>query len=376
MLSNYNNRPTLYHGQIESIDDPAELHRMQVRVFEIHETDKIKVPTDGLPWLQPLFSINAANFASSPNVGDWVLVYFPDPNSTQFGYVMGVLPGIVSETTTLTTYISKSKQLRPVKPAGDPAGKSGFPSTPPLSREVVAGTGVDNSNKSLIHVCDITIETNRFVSGIKREFGLVLAALKELIAKALQAMGFGDPSGLITKFVELAKDIASQIKKIADFLTEVNETIAGYLKIVRQIRAMIDYILSLPAKLLAEFQQCLLNLYKSLLAGITASFTDFEGGSTDLKALQEAVKSIGTEIKAVATQAAVLASTPQQLAAAIVTPTSAAEVDAASKSFANYMSTPNLLSSLTPAASSLTASPEATTLVSAAILTSDNAATA
>ena len=59
MLSNYNNRPTLYHGQIESIDDPAELHRMQVRVFEIHDTNKIKVPTEGLPWLQPLFSINA-----------------------------------------------------------------------------------------------------------------------------------------------------------------------------------------------------------------------------------------------------------------------------------------------------------------------------
>ena len=171
-------------------------------------------------------------------------------------------------------------------------------------------------------------------------------------------------------------DIASQIKKIADFLTEVNETIAGYLKIVRQIRAMIDYILSLPAKLLAEFQQCLLNLYKSLLAGITASFTDFDGGLTDLKELQDAVSSIGTEIAAVATQAAVLASAPQQLAAAIVTPTSAAEVDAASRSFADYMSTPDLLSSLTPAASSLIASPEATTLVSAAILTSDNAATA
>jgi hypothetical protein len=214
------------------------------------------------------------------------------------------------------------------------------------------------------------------VSGIKREFGLVLAALKELIAKALQAMGFGDPSGLITKFVELAKDIASQIKKVTDFLKEVNETIAEYLKIVRQIRAMIDYILSLPAKLLAEFQQCLSNLYKSLLAGITASFTDFGGGLTDLKELQDAVSSIGTEIAAVATQAAVLASTPQQLVAAIVTPTSAAEVDAASKSFADYMSTPDLLSSLTPAASSLIASPEATTLVSSTILTSDNAATA
>jgi hypothetical protein len=45
-------------------------------------------------------------------------------------------------------------------------------------------------------------------------------------------------------------------------------------------------------------------------------------------------------------------------------------------SFADFMSAPDTLSSLTPDAASLVASPEATTLVGAAILTSDNAATA
>ena len=369
MKQNYRNT---FEGVIEDIDDPLMMHRVRVRVFAFHDNDKNKIPTNCLPWLPPLFAFNS-NQSSIPNVGDWVLVYFPDPESAQYGYVMGTIPGIISVEEVPELVVTAK---RPEKPAGDPAGVLGYPSTAPGGRMVIKDTGVDRTNQELVHVCDITLETNRFVSGIKREFGLVLAALKELIAKALQAMGFGDPSGLITKFVELAKDIASQIKKVTDFLKEVNETIAGYLKIVRQIRAMIDYILSLPAKLLAEFQQCLLNLYKSLLAGITASFTDFDGGLTDLKELQEAVKSIGTEIAAVATQAAVLASAPQQLAAAIVTPTSAAEVDAASRSFADYMSTPDLLSSLTPAASSLIASPEATTLVSAAILTSDNAATA
>ena len=362
----------VFEGQIEDIDDPLKLHRVRVRVFAFHNEDRKKVPTVALPWFSSLFAMNSSQ-SSIPKVGEWVLVYFPDPESAQYGYVMGTIPGIVAEEEVPEIVVTA---VRPVKPPGDPAGILNFPSTSPGGREVIAGTGVDRTNQELVHVCDITLETNRFVSGIKREFGLVLAALKELIAKALQAMGFGDPSGLITKFVELAKDIASQIKKVTDFLKEVNETIAGYLKIVRQIRAMIDYILSLPEKLLAEFQQCLSNLYKSLLAGITASFTDFGGGSTDLKELQDAVSSIGTEIAAVATQAAVLASAPQQLAAAIVTPTSAAEVDAASRSFADYMSTPDLLSSLTPAASSLVASPEATTLVSAAILTSDNAATA
>jgi len=362
----------VFEGQIEDIDDPLKLHRVRVRVFAFHNEDKKKVPTVALPWFLSMFAMNSSQ-SSIPKVGEWVLVYFPDPESAQYGYVMGTIPGIVAEEEVPELVVTAK---RPVKPLGDPAGILNFPSTPPGGREVIVGTGVDRTNQELIHVCDITIETKRFVSGIKREFGLVLAALKELIAKALQAMGFGDPSGLITKFVELAKDIASQIKKVTDFLKEVNETIAEYLKIVRQIRAMIDYILSLPARLLAEFQQCLSNLYKSLLAGITASFTDFDVGGTDLKQLKDAVSSIGTEITAVATQAAVLASTPQQLAAAIVTPTSAAEVDAASKSFANYMSTPDLLSSLTPATSALTAPPEHSAIVSSSILTSSNAVTA
>ena len=249
-------------GVIEDIDDPLMMHRVRVRVFAFHDNDKNKIPTNCLPWFPPLFAFNSSQ-SSIPNVGDWVLVHFPDPESAQYGYVMGTIPGIVSEEEVPELVVTAK---RPEKPAGDPAGVLGYPSTVPAGRMVIKDTGVDRTNQELVHVCDITIETNRFVSGIKREFGLVLAALKELIAKALQAMGFGDPSGLITKFVELAKDIASQIKKVTDFLKEVNETIAGYLKIVRQIRAIIAYILSLPARLLAEFQQCLSNLYKSLFA--------------------------------------------------------------------------------------------------------------
>ncbi len=371
MLSNYNNRPTLYHGQIESIDDPAELHRMQVRVFEIHETNKIKVPTEGLPWLQPLFSINAANFGSSPNVGDWVLVYFPDPNSTQFGYVMGVLPGIVSETTTLTTYVSKSKQLRPVKPDGDPAGKSGFPSTPPLSRKVVAGTGIDNSNKSLIHVCDITHETNRVTNAMRRQFSEVVAAIKEAISLLLKTLGLGDPSGEIVKLIELAKDIARKIKKVTDFIKDINQTIAEFLKIVRQIRAMIAYILSLPQRLLSEFLQCLANLYKSLLASFTTSFAGV-GDVGGLAELAEAVNIVTTEIQAAATQVSILTSAPQQLAAVISAPSSQADIDGAERDFASYMSSDGLFNSLVPSTSDLVPSAEATSVANSNLLTFDN----
>lgn len=369
MITDYNNKPFLYHGKIESIDDPAELHRMQVRVFELHENDETKIPSSSLPWFQPLFSINAANSASAPNVGDWVLVYFPDPNSTQFGYVMGVLPGIVSETTEETVYATQS---RPVKPAGDPAGTIGFPSTPPLSRKVVAGTGIDNSNKSLVHVCDITHETNRVVNAMRRQFSEAVAAIKEAISALLKAMGLTDPSGEVLKLVELAKDIARDIKKVTDFVKDINKSIAEYLKIVREIRAMIAYILNLPAKLLAEFQQCLANLYKSLLAGFTTAFADI-GNVAELAELAEAVNIVTTEIQAAATQVAILASTPQQLAAVVAAPSSTTEIAKAQQDFTTYMSTDGLYNSLVPSSSALQPSAEATAVVSSNIVDSSNA---
>ena len=362
----------VFEGQIEDIDDPLKLHRVRVRVFAVHCEDKKKVPTVALPWFSSLFAMNSSQ-SSIPKVGEWVLVYFPDPESAQYGYVMGTIPGIVAQEEIPGIVVTAR---RPVKPPGDPAGILNFPSTSPGGREVIAGTGVDRTNQELVHVCDITHETKRVVNAIKRQFSEVVAFLKDLLSKALKAMGFADPSGEFLKLVQLVKDVAKKIKRFADFIKDVNETIAEFLKIVRQIRAIIAYILSLPARLLAEFQQCLSNLYKSLLAGFTSAFADFSGGSSDLTALADAVRDVGTSIKEVTTQAAILASAPQQLAAVITTPISAAESDVASKSFADFMSAPDTLSSLTPAASSLVASPEATTLVSAAILTSDNAATA
>ena len=365
----------VFEGQIEDIDDPLKLHRVRVRVFAFHNEDRKKVPTVALPWFSSLFAMNSSQ-SSIPKVGEWVLVYFPDPESAQYGYVMGTIPGIVAQEEVPGIVVTARTARRPVKPPGDPAGILNFPSTSPGGREVIAGTGVDRTNQDLVHVCDITHETKRVVNAIKRQFSEVVAFLKDLLSKALKAMGFADPSGEFLKLVQLIKDVAKKIKRFADFIKDVNETIAGFLKIVRQIRAIIAYILSLPGRLLAEFQQCLSNLYKSLLAGFTSAFADFSGGSSDLTALADAVRDVGTSIKEVTTQAAILASAPQQLAAVITTPISAAESDVASKSFANFMSAPDTLSSLTPAASSLVASPEATTLVSAAILTSDNAATA
>jgi len=369
MKTEYKQHQGMYHGIIEDIDDPLKLHRLRVRVIEVHDDDKQRIPTTTLPWFQPLFAVNNSDKASAPKLGDWVLVYFPDPDSAQFGYVMGVIPGIVSEEEVPELVVTAK---RPVKPAGDPAGNKGYPSTAPTGRSVVTGTGVDRTNKKLIHVCDITHETDRVVNAVTRQFSEVVAAIKQAIATLLKSLGATDRSVEVLKLTEIAKNIAREIKKVVKFIKDINETIAGYLRIVAQIKAMITYILNLPAKLLAEFQQCLANLYKSLLAGFTSGFAEI-GLVSDIQELATAINEVGTEIAEVAKQGAILASTPQQLGAVLVAPSSAADIKASETAFTNYMASPTSYSSLVPSTSSLTASTEATAISNANITDPTNA---
>jgi len=112
----------VFEGQIEDIDDPLKLHRVRVRVFAFHNEDRKKVPTVALPWFSSLFAMNSSQ-SSIPKVGEWVLVYFPDPESAQYGYVMGTIPGIVAQEEVPEIVVTSR---RPVKPPGDPAGILNF----------------------------------------------------------------------------------------------------------------------------------------------------------------------------------------------------------------------------------------------------------
>lgn len=83
-------------GVIENNDDPQKLGRLQVRIFDAHDDDLQKVPTDKLPWAHTSFAANMSNNSSIPPVGEWVLCSFLDGSSSQVPVVLGVLPGLVS----------------------------------------------------------------------------------------------------------------------------------------------------------------------------------------------------------------------------------------------------------------------------------------
>ena len=82
-------------GVVENRMDPLNLGRCQVRIKGLHSEQKISIPTEQLPWSQPLFPIN--NSFTTPNTlkeGDMVIGFFMDGDQAQYPIVFGMFHGI------------------------------------------------------------------------------------------------------------------------------------------------------------------------------------------------------------------------------------------------------------------------------------------
>lgn len=84
-------------GVVEDIEDPAQLGRLRVRIFQVHTDNKAELPTDKLPWAQVLVPVNNAHHFGTPDFGDWVMCTFLDGNHAQMPIVLGVIPGVNSD---------------------------------------------------------------------------------------------------------------------------------------------------------------------------------------------------------------------------------------------------------------------------------------
>ena len=91
-----------YRGIVEDRLDPEKLGRVRIRIFGVHTDVKIKTPTEGvpteeLPWAQPVISpveggVSGFGLWSVPLHGSQVLVYFEEGNMMHPRY-MASLPG-------------------------------------------------------------------------------------------------------------------------------------------------------------------------------------------------------------------------------------------------------------------------------------------
>jgi hypothetical protein len=82
-------------GVVENRLDPLGLGRCQVRCFGFHDKDLALIPSEDLPWAQPVTSVNSPTF-STPKEGDYVFGFFLDGRFAQTPVMLGVIPGIPS----------------------------------------------------------------------------------------------------------------------------------------------------------------------------------------------------------------------------------------------------------------------------------------
>jgi hypothetical protein len=203
---------------------------------------------------------------------------------------------------------------------------------------------IDRANKNREHVCDISPEIRRAIAFARLKFSQLISAIRAGIKRLIDALNL-DPSGEFSKTAELVKWVAEKIKYLSSLLSELLEARNELLEVARIIRAFIDFILSLPAKLLALLQECLANFLDSVKTGISdllrETTTTLSGGidETGISDLVGSIESIYKDTQSVVEQTADLLTTPAQFAAVLATPTTTFDQGQAASTVINFLST-------------------------------------
>jgi len=83
-------------GVVEDRQDPKKAGRCRVRIVGAHTPNKSDLPTNELPWAQPMLALNDT---ASPQLkeGDYVVGFYFDGQDGQVPVIMGTIPGIPKE---------------------------------------------------------------------------------------------------------------------------------------------------------------------------------------------------------------------------------------------------------------------------------------
>ena len=182
-----------------------------------------------------------------------------------------------------STIVEQRNTLIPYLPSGVTFGAVGVQTTPPFSRQTMFGTVTAKTNNDLAHSCDFKFIINTGdlslgiidnpVTVIKKAIAdgknAAAAIVRSLIGQAVDAFRLtikgilfalnADPSGLISTAVSTAK---KYIREINQKLKEVAEYVAVaslYYNLITEIQQIVEFIKTLPAKVLALIQQCFTN---------------------------------------------------------------------------------------------------------------------
>lgn len=302
-------------GVVEDRVDPLNLGRCRVRIFGSHTDNLQEIPTSQLPWATPIFPVNDSKSFSTPLEGDYVFGFFMDGLSSQAPAMIGVFPAIPQENPDdvegkgfharakyTNSETKESDAVTPIVYTDTPAAKpvrKGEPTTPATAWTKI-GTGIEKSDKSRAHVCDIAnnIKFQQAVETLKAStvFQTIRTSIEE-ITSAISS------SALATQIVQAVKVIRGYLKMIKEFLEFVNEVILEIASYVAYVQEKLAWILSAPARLLQLLRDCITEITRSLTTALSLSTA---GIVSQIKSVINSVQStVSTAVSTVAQAQAV-----------------------------------------------------------------------
>ena len=316
-------------GVVESrLYDPLQLGRVQVRIIGYHSEDLSNIDTYDLTWA--IVEVPTTLTAKAPDLprGTFVRGYFLDGHSAQKPVVAAVLPGMYT-----TMPISLNGKLaveagKEPKPS-DKITVTGTVEGQPTTGETLSDT-VNLANKNRIHICDIRDEMKKAAAFARLKFSQLIAAIRTAVRAILTALGFS-PDGVTARFIEIAKGILRDLKFITKIIKEISDIAVILVAYAKKLRAMIDWLLSLPKNLLALLSDCLSELYSSLASGFSELFslsgTEGTEAVSSITETMQVFSDIATETKTIVQGTIDIINTPIAIIDALTNPASAADIE-------------------------------------------------
>jgi len=222
------------------------------------------------------------------------------------------------------------------------------PTTPVTATGNMANTTIDVLNNNLAHACDFVLDLKKSL-GLKKFIKAIAKAIREGIRYIMKLMGLSDASGSFSTIINKLKAIAEEIKYIQKtYIQPIIDFEKYVLAVIVKIRAIVQWILSLPARILALLKDCLTNLLKALASIFTDALN--EAGNEvplsqgqDFKDLIAAAKdtmNAGADLlKSTAIVVGGAAVIATSATAGMLIPVSQEELTAANQTIANYEKT-------------------------------------
>ena len=172
------------------------------------------------------------------------------------------------------------KETNPPKPKekGDSRIRR-TPTTPRSARGVMKDTTIDKMSNRLAHHCDFGINLSRRI-GLKKYIKAMLTAVREAVRAIKRFLGLTDPSGVISTIINKVKAIVQEIKYYVNtYIKPIAKFLIKVIKFIGYIKAVIAWILGLPARFLKYLRECL----TALISAIGKVFIDtlFESDGPD-----------------------------------------------------------------------------------------------